>query len=309
MAEIIRHLNEKKIKTSRDNEFNKNSIRKILTNKRYIGIYIYKDIEIKDGIPRIISDELYKKVQIMMSKNKTAPARSKAKVEYILTTKLFCGFCDSMMVGVSGTSRNGSTYNYYSCNMSRKKQCEKRTVSKDYLEDLVVKETKKILTDKNIDRIAKEVVALCEKEKNNENVGRLRKLLKENEKATDNLMKALEQGQIADIVADRIAQKKAEREELQKQIIQEENQYPVLTIPQVKFFMGRFKSGNVNDMKYRKALVDTFIRKITLYEDKMTILYNTQDGQSSVPLNEECSYKGTMVEHSGFEPLASTMRT
>ena len=56
-----------------------------MTNKRYIGIYTYNDLEIKDGVPRIISDELFNEVQLIMEKNKKAPARSKAKAEYILT--------------------------------------------------------------------------------------------------------------------------------------------------------------------------------------------------------------------------------
>ena len=39
MADIIRYLNANHIKTSYGNEFNKNSINRILRNKRYIGVY------------------------------------------------------------------------------------------------------------------------------------------------------------------------------------------------------------------------------------------------------------------------------
>ena len=65
----------------------------MLQNKRYIGIYTYKGTEKPGGIPRIISDELFTKVTEIMNKNKKAPARARAKVEYLLTTKLFCGHC------------------------------------------------------------------------------------------------------------------------------------------------------------------------------------------------------------------------
>lgn len=98
MSEIIRYLNEKGIKTSQGNEFNKCSIRTILLNKKYIGIYTYKKTETKDGLPRIIDDETFYKVQDIMQKNQKAPARAKAKTEYLLTTKLFCGNCKEMMV-------------------------------------------------------------------------------------------------------------------------------------------------------------------------------------------------------------------
>ena len=62
VTEIIKHLNDKKVKTSLGREFNKNSLHRILRNKRYIGYYIYKDTEIPDGMPRILEDELFERV-------------------------------------------------------------------------------------------------------------------------------------------------------------------------------------------------------------------------------------------------------
>ena len=47
--------------------------------------------------------------------------------------------------------------------------------------------TRALLTTPNIKLIAKEVVRLCEQEKDTENLKRLKKLLVENEKATENL--------------------------------------------------------------------------------------------------------------------------
>lgn len=104
MAEIIRYLNENGVKTSRGNEYNKNSIRRILTNRRYIGVYTYNDTEVPDGIPRIVDDETFQQAVYQLEKNKKAPARAKAVGEnYILTTKLFCGYCGAAITGISGT--------------------------------------------------------------------------------------------------------------------------------------------------------------------------------------------------------------
>lgn len=110
MADIIRYLNANQIKTSYGNMFNKNSINRILKNKRYIGVYTYRDKEIPDGIPRIIDEDLFWEVQRMMEKNKKAPARAKGKVDYLLTTKLFCGYCEAAMTGISGTSKTEKKY-------------------------------------------------------------------------------------------------------------------------------------------------------------------------------------------------------
>lgn len=74
VTEITTHLNSLGYKTARGVPFNKNSLHTMLKNKRYIGIYTYKGTEIPDGMPRIISDELFEKVAEIMAKNKKAPA-------------------------------------------------------------------------------------------------------------------------------------------------------------------------------------------------------------------------------------------
>ncbi|MFV0249655.1 MAG: recombinase family protein [Bacilli bacterium] len=51
MADIIRYLNKYNIKTSRGNEFNKNSILRILKNKKYTCIYTFNVEEMPVRIP------------------------------------------------------------------------------------------------------------------------------------------------------------------------------------------------------------------------------------------------------------------
>ena len=82
-----------------------------------------------------------------MEKNKKAPARAKAKVDYLLTTKLFCGHCKAAMTGISGTSKTERKYHYYQCVTNRRdKSCDKKTVGKEYIEDLVVNRLRDFLT-------------------------------------------------------------------------------------------------------------------------------------------------------------------
>ena len=307
MAEIIRYLNAQHIKTSYGNEFNKNSINRILRNKRYIGVYTYRGTEIPDGLPRIISDDLFYAAQDMMNKKEKAPARAKAHESYILSTKLFCGYCKSAMTGVSGKGKMGKKYFYYQCATNRKdKSCKKRTVNKSYIEELVITETRKLLTRDNIDKIASEVVRLCEQERNTDNLKRLKKLLKENERATENLLKALESGQLIDILAERISQKRKEHDDLERQIFMEKTQNTVPTVNEIRFFLNQFRKGDINDAKYRQALVDTFVNKIYLYDDKMTVLYNTQDSHSEMTLDNASLSRVGLVEPRGIEPLSES---
>ena len=92
MVDIINYLNGLKLTTSKDNHFNKSSIGRILNNKKYIGIYSYNGIEKENGIPRIIEDDLFEKVQRELIRNGLAPSRNKAKTPYLLTGKFCCLF-------------------------------------------------------------------------------------------------------------------------------------------------------------------------------------------------------------------------
>ncbi len=296
MRAIVDYLNSMNYKTVLGNKFNKNSIYKMLTNKKYNGYYIYNGLEVKDGIPKIIDDNLFEKCQEIMKKNKKAPARRKAEEEYLLTTKIFCGKCNSAMVGISGRGRNNTKYAYYRCKNKPLKLCDKETIQKEYIEDIVINETKKVLTDKNIEKIAKEVVKLCQQQSNTETIKYLKKQLKKQDNEIANLLQALESGKISDLIINRIEEKKIEKENIEKQITIEEMKTPNLTIEKVKKFLKHFRSGDYNDIKYRKSLINVFVNKVIVYEDKLTILYNLQDSQSNV------LYNTTLVSQEGFEP-------
>jgi len=285
MVDIIKHLNSKCFKTSRNDEFKKDSITRMLKNKKYIGTYSYGDLEIRNAIPSIVSEDLFEKVQLIMNKNKHAPARAKAKEEYILTTKLFCGHCKDMMTGYSGTSSTKKIYNYYVCNNSKKKICDKKNVKKHYIEDLVITEARKLLTDENINKIANEVVSVMEKEKDTSNLKRFNKLLKDNEKQKQNLIESLKICDVDSVkkaIFDEIAKMDLKHLNIEKEILSESKQNFCLTVPQIKFFLTQMKKGNINDIKNRKVLINVFINRIYLYDDRLTLIFNTQDSNVEI---------------------------
>lgn len=78
MAEIIRYLNNNGVKTVLGNDFNKSSIRRILTNKKYIGIYSYNGEETPGGVPRIIYDETFRQAQEILQKKQESSCESKS---------------------------------------------------------------------------------------------------------------------------------------------------------------------------------------------------------------------------------------
>lgn len=90
MQQLVNLLNERGIRTVRGTKITLNNMSHLLKNRRYIGEYSYRDVVVPDGIPAIIPNELFDRVQERMHKNKKAPARHKAEDDYILTTKLHC---------------------------------------------------------------------------------------------------------------------------------------------------------------------------------------------------------------------------
>ena len=116
---IIESLNARGIRNSRGNRFTKNSFQTLLKNRRYLGEYRYKDTVIPDAIPAIIDPECFDAVQRRCEIHRQAPAHNKADVHYLLTTKLFCGKCGTMMAGeYQDRMPEDQPYYYYACGES-----------------------------------------------------------------------------------------------------------------------------------------------------------------------------------------------
>lgn len=282
VKEIIDQLNAQGVKTSQGGAFNKNSLHRLFRNRRYIGIYTYKGQETPGAIPQIVDGETFRKVQDLLDKNKKAPARARAKVEYLLTTKLFCGYCREMMTGYSGTSKSGAVHNYYICNGKKARRCKKKTVRKEAIEDAVIKKCRELLTDKNIQKIAKEVAAVCAADADTVMLKHLQKRLKETETAIDNLLTAIETGQAVGALTDRISQRTAEKAEIEKQIAIERQRQSPIDETEILFFLNALKKGDVDNERYRRMLVNIFVSAIYLYDDKTVYIFTVGDRQVTV---------------------------
>lgn len=166
-----------------------------MKNRRYIGEYKYRDTVVPNGIPALVGDNLFNRVQERLAKNKKAPARFKAKEEMYLLSKLYCGLCGAFMVGESGTSgTKRKLHQYYKCvSVKKHKGCKKKTVKKNWIEDLVMTEiTEMLLDESNIDRIVSYVMEY--QAKGNQSLPQMKKQLDETTKAIENMLNAIQQG-------------------------------------------------------------------------------------------------------------------
>jgi len=288
--DIYTRLNNEGYHTSRGGKFNKNSLRRILENKKYIGIYEYEDIRVENGIPPIIDKPLFEKVQTMIKKNHDSPGRGRAQ-NFLLTTKLFCGHCGAAMVGDGGTSHTGKAYAYYSCNTRKKtKGCKKESVSKQWIEDLVVQELVNLInSDGFIDEVADKVIEYQKREKDRATLTALEIRQKENEKAINNIIAAIEAGIITPSTKSRLMELESERASIEKAIARELIAEPKIERDHIIFFLERFRNGDIEDEGYRIRLIDTFLNSVYLYDDDKLVLVLNYSG-------ERCKVTLSLVE-------------
>ena len=286
MKELMNWLNDSGVTTNRNQKFTYNSIQTLLTNRRYIGENRFKDIVMPDSIPVIIEKELFDSVQDKIAKNRRAPARHKAEDDYLLTTKLFCGMCGAMMFGECGTSRNKNVHHYYKCaNAKRTKTCKKKTVRKEWLEDLVVCETMKMIHDDDcIQSIVDAVMILQEQE--NTVLPLLEKQMKDIENGIENLLNAIQAGVLTSSTKGRLEKLEAQQKELEIRIAEEKLAKPKVSADFVKFWLTNFRKLDPNVKSHRETLINTFVNAVYLYDEKVLIAFNYKDGTKTITFDE-----------------------
>ena len=286
MKEIRDWLNENGIKNPVGGAFTYNSVEHMLKNRRYIGELKFRDVVVPDAIPPIIPLELFEDVQEKIAKNKKAPARRKAEDDYLLTTKLFCGYCGALMFGESGTSRTGEVHRYYKCATAKKhKGCKKKTVRKQWLEDLVVNQTMQLVKDDAaMESIIAKVMELQNKE--NTNIPLYEKQLRDAESGIQNMLNAIQAGILTSSTKERLEQLEETKRELETRIAEEKLAKPKVTEEFIRFWLLRFRKLDMSLKDQRQALVDTFINAIYLYDDKVLITFNYKEGTQTVTFGE-----------------------
>lgn len=286
IRDIVNDLNNRGLRTSRNCRFSYSAFNLLLQNRKYIGEYKYGKVVIPHGIPAIIQENIFQRVQERMAKNKQAPAAAKASEAYILTTKLFCGQCGTMMVGESGVGSKEVIYRYYKCSHAkRKKGCTKKAIKKEWIENLVVEKTLQIALDENLlQKIADRVVETQTQE--NYSVRLLKKSLSETQKSIDNLVSAIEAGIITPATKQRLIELEAQKETLEKSIVKEQLEHPLLSKEQILAYLYQFKKFNHNDTESKQRLIDCFVNAVYVYDDKIVLTFNYKHGTKTVSLAE-----------------------
>lgn len=281
-ADIFRDLNARGIYTKIGKPWTRSSFTKLLHNVKYIGVYEYGDYRNENGIPPIITKELFEKVQEYCrskpnSRNNPQKRRREAGT-YLLTGKAFCGECKAPMVGVSGTSKSGALHYYYNCKNHRADHhaCRKKQIPRDYAEEQVCLQLRYIvsrpevvsaLTDATINYLhatqdTEEIQALTE---------RLERVTKEKE----NTLKAIRAGIFSASVQQMLEELEAEESSLRGKIsLAKDRIASDITREDVIAFVESFQHGDIHDKAYQEQLFDAFLVRAYFYDDKLVVIFN-----------------------------------
>ena len=286
IVEIVNAMKNRGVLTHKGRPLSLNTVTTMLHNRKYIGEYRFKDVVVPDGMLAIVEKGLFERVQMKLEKNKKSGARYSADDEYLLTTKLFCGHCGSIIHGESGRSRTHGKYRYYKCsNVKNHQGCHLKPIKKEYIETIVLNHIMTLINDDEI--VSQMVKAVMEQQgKDNVLMNALKKQLADVESGIENILNAIQMGIVNASTKKRMDELEERRNELLIDIGREELACPTLTEDQIYAFIVNFRKLNMGNLEHKRRLIYTFVNRIYLYDDRYIITFNYSPDTDEVLLSE-----------------------
>ncbi|MDR2513775.1 MAG: recombinase family protein [Christensenellaceae bacterium] len=299
---IMDTLNARGVKNYYGRPMSLSSLQHALRNRKYIGEYLYNGQEVTGGCEALIDVTTFNQVQERLDKLRHAPATKKARQDYLLQGKAFCGYCGTKLVGDGGTGKMGKVYHYYACGKKKKyRTCQKLNEKKDFLEWYVVEQTVEyVLTPPRMKYIASRLVERYEQDfggaKVKEMERQLEKLERDISRAVDASIEAPSK-KARERFYEKIETLEAKKEDLELDLARlrlvNGIQY---TEEQIIAWMKTFCKGDPLDEVFRRRIIDVFINAVYVYDDKIVIYYNVKNGK-------QVSYMEMCEDLEGLEDL------
>lgn len=280
LSEIYTDLNARGIRTKKGHAFGKNSFQGLLHNEKYIGIFRYDDIVLTDAVPPIVDEATFRRVQERYSgaSHQYHPQkRVNQNGSYLLTGKLYCGHCKGPMVGTSGTGKHGELHYYYTCRTRQKtKTCKKKPVRRDEIERLIAQRLHQmIFAEDVVDRIADELIAYLKANEITDEVRNLTAQIQALEREEANTLKAIRMGVVAAPVQKMLEQIETDLDTLRARLLlAKERARSDITKDEVLTLFEMFREGDIGSKEYQEKLIDAFLIRAYVYDDRVKIVFN-----------------------------------
>lgn len=309
-ASIAADLNGRGLRTSLGNPWNKGSFHRLLQNDNYIGTYRHSGVVRENGIPAIITKEVFYAVQERLKTKKNPQGRKRDCADYLLTGKLYCGHCKSFMVGISGTGKHGELHYYYTCNDRRTGGgCKKKNVKRDWIEQKIAELTKDlILQDDVIEWIADNALEFQKQARRSVEITTMEDRLSEARKAAKNIVAAIEQGIFTATTRARLLELEEEISTLEKSLVIARSANQPIEKERIIYSLEKLREGNVEDKAYQAKLISTFVKAVYLWDDKIRIDYYYSGKKNSVTfeITQAQASDSEVPEGFVYAPLTST---
>ncbi len=288
MSEIARILKSNGMKWSDGREISHQVIEKAILSERYIGVVKCDGERNENAVPRLISDETWKRAQERRETRKHKGGAFRADVEYALAGKLFCGECGCPFVGQSGTSKSKRLYFYYTCNGRIHHKCSAPRWKKEDVETYAIRAIQDILSESDN---AKYVTDYLYKAQSNDTIeaSSIKKSLEDVNRRIDNIEKAIEVGIFTKTTQGALLRLESEKEDLETQMAKEKLRHRIYTKEEIRAALEEFCEIDISKDVDRKAFVSTFISKILLYKDgRMLVTANVfgKKTEANIPMEE-----------------------
>lgn len=69
-------------------------------------------------------------------------------------------------------------------------------------------------------------------------------------------------------------------------IAQEQIKRPRLTREEILVWIKKFRHGDIDDLKYQKRIIDSFVNSVYLYDNKIILSCNYSEGSTTITFDE-----------------------
>lgn len=273
--DCARYLNGLGFTTTKKKPFSSNTVKKMLSNKKYAGFYVYAGAEIEGGMPQLVPEDLFYKVRKKMKKNKPHKPRG----EFALTGKLICGSCGSWMRGTSGTGKSGSAFYYYKC-----PDKDRRPVPRDKIEKAVADCVRELLSEpERLDDLVSKLLAFQEEERQTDaKTAALSDNIKETERQIEKIVDDICEGLSSPALRARLETLEADLA-IMKADLEKLNTGPILSGDTIR---QGLQLALLEDHVSDAQVIRIFVHQVVLYDDKLLIEFNFKGGGEALEKHE-----------------------
>ncbi len=323
--DITAELNQRGFKTRSGMPFGNNSLHDILRNPKYSGVYVFNAktsktadgrrnnhslknpediIIIPNAMPALVTQELFDKVQKRMDGHAQQNGRFKAQVVYLLSGLIYCGECGRRMTGTSSSyktrvSQETRLRYHYECSYAKRTHdCEAKKISKDLVEQYVLKELhEQLLNEETIPLLARKVYEFFignQDKTQNETISWNKKIVRIDTQISNLLQAIAEGGGTVRSIVEKIKSLEIEKASVQARLHEFSLRQMQTSITEDKIvnYLLHYQKDLLDDPKVCKRVVEEFVESVIVKKDtieiafKVSVVSNGGGGGSRTPVRK-----------------------